>query len=106
MNAISKKKKPINRKKYRPNLCIIKGYLSYRITLKRLAHSRPVTGFTGNIGIAPIAIHATSTNRILFEIKNFGVWHPVKDFAKCADLLADRAHQKFDETPAPFYGHE
>jgi hypothetical protein len=90
MNAISKKKKPINRKKYRPNFLIFKDYLSKRITLKRLAHARPVTGFTGNIWITSIAFHATPTHRILLKVKGFRIWHSINNLAERADLLAGR----------------
>jgi hypothetical protein len=93
MNAISKKKKPINRKKYRPNFLIFKDYLSKRITLKRLAHARPVTGFTGNIWIAPIAIHATTTNRILFEVERFRIWQSINNLAERPYFSALWAHK-------------
>jgi hypothetical protein len=65
----------------------------------------PVTRLATNVGITAIAIHATATDCILFEIEDFRVRHPIKNRAQRAYLSAPGASQQFDRTSALFRGH-
>jgi hypothetical protein len=53
----------------------------------------PVTGSTPDIGIGPIAIDATSTDGMLFEVKDFRIWHPIDNLPKSANFRTSRADQ-------------
>jgi hypothetical protein len=46
----------------------------------------PVTGSTPDIRITPVAIDATSTDGILFEVKDFRIRHAINNLSESADL--------------------
>jgi len=53
----------------------------------------PLTIPTTNIGIASIAIHATSAHGILFEVKAFGIRHSINDLSQRPNLRTPWTYQ-------------
>jgi hypothetical protein len=72
-----------------------KSLLNSRFTYG-IAESRPVTGSAPNVWIGAVAIDATATDSILFEVKEFRIWQPIDNLPKSANFRTSRADKSTD----------